>query len=1041
MRSRVNIVLVCLLIASMLFVPTTSEAVSLWSEVGLYDYGPGNYIFGNPGFSASPDLFYYENDSTIQSGWIDTYDDGLFLPAYARFNGYSWRNSDYEDTYAVNAAPPSITEYVAGSGVVTYDAGSVTQVKIAPKRDTYGGGLEPHPIMICGWIFQTSKFTGTELYYCDLNESSSLRVWKPVSFTKNHKKDFDVCFDDGYIFLTWLEWDSTSRCYQVMVSRYSYELGRWMPLQNDPQPIHDLILRERATQVTTSIGSKYTPKVQSVKGPSGFQEIPIICWDEDDEILMGKWDPTTNPNPSPHIKGWVDLEGEENRTTNVSNTPNRGSHEPDFALDPNNNNYPVAVWSECNNFGKYDAVGSKWDGAAWKVLENIPNPGHTVIGETVTIGDAGIPRIALLDDSSPVITWQHYYGDTKRSFITIKDGNDFYGIDGNPGYSEINPAQTSAFDVTPYVISNGTEDDEIAINGITYPKSRFFGSQQTNIFYQKITKEPAPDDIEYEVRIVTPGRETGWNEGWFPITKLTDDPEFVEYKITLRNLHENQQNRFFYMHFNSIVRFLSFNVNEVSFSSVPHPLIGPNYPIIGSKLNSYESSYVYLEHNPTPVTAPSYPYESYRRPMKWFQLFHGNDYTKIDEITFILKVEYPNSFSCPYLLMAPGDKNFMPMDDPQFYYTHMYTKEFSDYASPPCPYPNGYDSTQFHNFVGFNTPYKYNNLVVVPDYNDLNACKPAEAFTVTLLSPWGDNVDFLYDLYIENRQELSGINLWFKNPSGESRSGRVVTLLYAIADCSAPANWFTPRVKARFTRKDDQRVIQYDTKDIEILVRRPHLYGSKTANTSMAAVGDVVNYTITVGNDGAGSAYDVEITDIMPHDLEFLNSSIAGKKNGNNVSFVFEEIGPGEEYKIKIACRIRTDAHIKSGDVITNTARISGLEKDLSTNMGITVRGTVPGCEMPQVEMVIDKHKLGESIKAGEEFDCKMLIHRGCNPFDVIIFWDDNGNSDRFEIGESMEHNFTHTYDEPGEYLVRVSVADEYGKMVNLYKHIHVKSK
>ncbi|MEZ4812023.1 MAG: PKD domain-containing protein [Caldisericia bacterium] len=457
---------------------------------------------------------------------------------------------------------------------------------------------------------------------------------------------------------------------------------------------------------------------------------------------------------------------------------------------------------------------------------------------------------------------------------------------------------------------------------------------------------------------------------------------------------------------------------------------------LASRLNIFDPIYHHLEEEPTPITSPTYPSDSYRRPFKWLYLWYENLYTDIDEITFTLRVEYTVPFSDSYITNNYGDNNFDPMATPKYYYTHMMTS-----ASFIPPYPNTFEDEQFHNFVGFNTPYSYNNLIVTPEFHYLNACGPDRFFNIILRSPWGDNVDFHYELSVDNWDQLIGIKTWFRNESGDSRNGVAVTGLNVLAACLAPATWFTPRIKAEFSREDDPDNIKYSTKEVKLLVRKPHLYGDKTANTSMATVGDVVFYTITVGNKGSGSAYDVEVVDIMPHDLEYLYSSIAGNKNGNNISFLFEEIGPGEEYKIKIACRIRTDAHIKSGDVITNTARISGLEKDLSTNMGITIRGTVPGCEMPQVEMIIDKHKRGESIRAGEEFDCKMLIHRGCNPFDVVIFWDDNGNSDRFEIGQSMEHDFTHTYDEPGEYLVRVSVADEYGKMVNLYKHIYVKNK
>lgn len=219
--------------------------------------------------------------------------------------------------------------------------------------------------------------------------------------------------------------------------------------------------------------------------------------------------------------------------------------------------------------------------------------------------------------------------------------------------------------------------------------------------------------------------------------------------------------------------------------------------------------------------------------------------------------------------------------------------------------------------------------------------------------------------------------------------------------------------------------------------RYPIIEAKKTANTSMAAVGDIVHYTIILKNTGNGNAENIVVTDILPRELQFISSNIPGSFVGNSVEFRID-LAAGESKSIRISCRIRDDMNLRPGDVLTNIATVTGVEKPLSTNMGVTIKSSNPGCEIPQMELrMTDAGKPGV-IMAGKELDCEMLAHAGCNPFDVSIHWDDGKKPYIFIIGDSMVHKFNHTFETAGDYLVEVHVTGAYGKMTNLYKHVHV---
>ncbi len=987
MKSRINILLVCILIASLFYVPPVS-AGDTWHGHGLYEEFGGTQIFGNPGYSSKPD-FIFNSLHNMQVAWIDTYNKGLFLPAYAKFNGFSWHSLYGDDTHSV---PVSLNPWLFN----TFEAESVSKVMIAPSRyhpPSQPSVLNEHPVMIAGWIFNDEDFKGRDLFYVDLNDTYP--QWKPVSpqppNSWQNKTSFDVCYSNDYIYATWLEYTGDPNddrwYYQIFASRYSYEHKRWEPLQNDTQ-----IPGVTSTQMTFNEGNKFSPKIEiGEHADPNYDMIPYICWEEDGEVMMGKWE------PSPSVANWVNLKGEEVDYTfffftNTSNTP-KESLQPDFKLDGFSR--PIVIWCEENTLNNtLEVVCTKWSGGSWWNYNS--QPGFSSVANTSDIGDASEPKLDLTRDDYPVVTWyQHVKNDNSYvSLITVRDAHDFNKLNGSVGYSFIHPFSfNSTTECIPYIVSrevgippNVQIVEDIVVMGVTAPPVRWFTGGQTDIFFQRfVTRHDRDKRLTIRARKIAGGSTYPLNRGWFPIA----GDQIVTYHVRLTD----DSKPYLYIRFNTEVQLTS--------SLYPHHIESRNGD-----------------------TGP-FQYHPILTPLTWIKILVP--YTVPPDV-------FQVGFNVQYSSVH------MPTAMPQFYYTEAFT---SFDSSPDELYAdrNIFDPTAQHDFIGLNVPYDHDYLTVNPSFAYLNACNlQFTFFKIVLKSPWGTS-DFEYELSIDNWDEMSGLIHRFRNRNGESIEGRVDTWFAVRADCDAPATWFTPRIKATLRLVASPTYAVYDTEEIKLLVRKPKIFAKKTANTSMASVGDIVHYTITVGNKGSGSAYGIEVTDIMPHDLEFLHSNIPGVQVGTSVVFYFDEIPPGTTYQIRIACRIKENNHIKAGDVITNKATVTGLEEELSTNMAITIKTTTPGCEMPEVELVIKNIGKGNIIRAGEEFECEMLIHSGCNPFDVQIFWDDNTKTDHFEIGESMSHTLTHTFNNPGDYLIRASVSDEFGKLVNLYKHVHVLSK
>ncbi|WP_367106089.1 hypothetical protein [uncultured Psychrobacter sp.] len=96
------------------------------------------------------------------------------------------------------------------------------------------------------------------------------------------------------------------------------------------------------------------------------------------------------------------------------------------------------------------------------------------------------------------------------------------------------------------------------------------------------------------------------------------------------------------------------------------------------------------------------------------------------------------------------------------------------------------------------------------------------------------------------------------------------TLTATLDACIAP----TVGLEQEPTRSDLSYINQQISSEITIVNELPNLQVIKEGDVKTAELGDYVNYSITVKNDGAATAYDVQLKDALPRGFAYVGDSV-----------------------------------------------------------------------------------------------------------------------------------------------------------------------
>ncbi|WP_234733141.1 Ig-like domain-containing protein [Tellurirhabdus bombi] len=119
---------------------------------------------------------------------------------------------------------------------------------------------------------------------------------------------------------------------------------------------------------------------------------------------------------------------------------------------------------------------------------------------------------------------------------------------------------------------------------------------------------------------------------------------------------------------------------------------------------------------------------------------------------------------------------------------------------------------------------------------------------------------------------------------------------------------------------------------------RPDVYIAKTADKLYPKVGEVVTYTIKVGNKGTCSATNVDFVDVLPNGLELESEGNCVKNPSGNLVALSTSLAPGEIREYFYKTRVRKRGELKNDVSITYLDQI---DPDTTNNRAsVTIRDT-----------------------------------------------------------------------------------------------------
>jgi uncharacterized repeat protein (TIGR01451 family) len=123
------------------------------------------------------------------------------------------------------------------------------------------------------------------------------------------------------------------------------------------------------------------------------------------------------------------------------------------------------------------------------------------------------------------------------------------------------------------------------------------------------------------------------------------------------------------------------------------------------------------------------------------------------------------------------------------------------------------------------------------------------------------------------------------------------------------------------------------------------LFLTKIADVDVASPGDVITFTLSVGNGGNATAENVTLEDLLPDGTTFVSASGGGTLSGDLVRWDLGNLSVGEQGSVSLT--VRVDADQVSGDYINNVATL-----DSSNAFAISATDTVVVSELPILSLV-----------------------------------------------------------------------------------------
>lgn len=182
-----------------------------------------------------------------------------------------------------------------------------------------------------------------------------------------------------------------------------------------------------------------------------------------------------------------------------------------------------------------------------------------------------------------------------------------------------------------------------------------------------------------------------------------------------------------------------------------------------------------------------------------------------------------------------------------------------------------------------------------------------------------------------------------------------------------------------------------------------------------AAVGQTINYTLTVSNNGRVDSDPLTFRDVIPEGLTFVNSSPPANRDGNQLVWTITPVAAGQTASVQASFRVD-----RLG-TITNTASVTSPD-GLRAEDTITTVVAAPGISMtktgPQTALVGEpiNYKItvtntgngpATNIVIRDTFDAGLIHASGAGPLDLAPFNLEPGASQTFDLALTAQREGT----------------------------------
>ncbi len=191
---------------------------------------------------------------------------------------------------------------------------------------------------------------------------------------------------------------------------------------------------------------------------------------------------------------------------------------------------------------------------------------------------------------------------------------------------------------------------------------------------------------------------------------------------------------------------------------------------------------------------------------------------------------------------------------------------------------------------------------------------------------------------------------------------------------------------------------------------------------------DVVKFTVNVKNESRKSVSNCILSYSYPRELEFIKSNPPVSKGSGYFQIPLGTLNPGNIVMTEIYFRVKNIPVSGNGTAISCQARVTTAETNpLSDSASVVYR--IKRNNQP-LQININWSGINtktNTAKSGEKVSIFVVPDGGSSPYFVKVDWGD-GEKD-YSSSNSEGIKISHTWNLPGEYLVRIVVTDNFGKM------------